>query len=526
MAETTVDGETLSLEDLVAVARDDDDVTVAEDAMAAVRESRAFVERQVEEGEVVYGVTTGFGEMVDRLIRPEKAEELQENLVRSHACNVGPRLPRDAVRGTMLVRANCLANGRSGVREETLRTLTAMLNNDVVPVVPSLGSVGASGDLNPLAHMALAVTGEGTVDAGGETVAAAEALERNGIDPVDLGTKEGLALINGTSAMTAVTGLAAHDCRNLLAACEISAAMTCEALEATTVPFEEDGNDAKNDPGQVETARRMRDLLAGSSLVQDHQELSERLAEDAGRDTVTDADTHLQQAYSLRATPQVLGPVRDTVNSVAAVVEDEMNAVTDNPLVFADGQHMFHGANFHGQRVAGAADDLARAACQIGIISDRRIERLLDTKLNGDLPPFLAGGDAGLRCGLEGSQYVATSLVAENRVLSNPASTQSIPSNGGNQDVVSMGLVAARQASTVVRNARYVVAVELLSAYQALHLKDADGDLGQGTAAAVELLSEYVDPVEEDRPLTDDLETIASLIEDGTLPRRVADALQ
>lgn len=505
-----LNGSSLTIGELVAVSRQDLPVDIGPESMEAIGRSRHLVDLWGRSGKVIYGVTTGFGEMVQWLIPPDCEKELQENLIRSHAANVGDAFPREVVRGVLLLRLNCLAKGHSGVRVETVKTLLGMLNEKVHPQIPELGSVGASGDLSPLAHAALVACGEWFAEYKGEVLPGSEALHRAGIRKLDLGYKEGLALINGTSVMSAVGALLIHDADTLIKTAEIASAIAAEVLHASTKPFDEIGHAVKPHPGQTASARNMRTLLAGSRLTRSQEEI-ERALEPSLNGSVTQAEAALQNAYTLRCIPQVMGAIRDAVEYARRAIEIEMNAASDNPLIFPEEADVFHGGNFHGQTVAIPLDALAIALTQVGVISERRLDRMLDKNHNEGLPPFLVPGPAGLFCGFAGAQYTATSLVAENRTLCTPASIQSIPSNGGNQDIVSMGLIAARKASRILKNAEYILALELLAACQAADVRGVE-NLSPAGQAAYESVREYVPTLKKDRVMSTDISKIAEII--------------
>lgn len=525
-ATVTIDGSSLDIEDVVKVARENATVQLDDRALKDVERARQMVEESISDGKIVYGINTGFGEMVHRLVPGDGLEELQENLILSHTANVGDAFRRDQVRAMLLARANCLVKGGSGVRPDTLKQLVRILNEGYTPIVPRLGSVGASGDLGPLSHIACVLIGEGeALDPEGNRIAGNQVLEEIGIEPIELTAKEGLSLINGTSAMTGVMCLALHDAEELIYSAEIATALSVEVMRAPMRAYDDNGNQAKNHPGQVENAANERKFFEGTELAREHEEIHAKLEEAVEEDELVDTEEYLQHAYTLRCSPQVLGTTRDGLMFARKLVTRELNGVNDNPIAFPEAGKFFHGTNFHGQPVALAADVLATAMCQVGVLSDRRIERLLDPKLNKILPEFLISNDPGLRCGFAGAQYTATSLVAENRVLSTPASIQSIPSNGSNQDVVSMGLIAARQAAEIIEKTHYIVGLELLAGCQAADHHGPE-KLGQGTQSAYDFVRAHVPPLDEDRIMSDDIETVADLLGDGGLNERVREAIQ
>ena len=447
-----IDGHHLDFAGLEAVAREGRPVVLTGDARDAVRASRRVVDEAVARGAVVYGVTTGFGNFADVHIPLDRLRELQINLIRSHAAGVGAPLEEPETRALLLLRANVLAKGFSGVRLETLELLVELLNRRVHPVVPSQGSVGASGDLAPLAHLALVLVGEGECVFDGRRLPGREALRAAGLGPVVLEPKEGLALINGTQLMTAVGGLAVAEAQRLVRSADVVGALTLDALEGTDVAFDPRIHAARPHPGQGASARNLRLLLTGSAVRESHR--------NCGR---------VQDAYSLRCMPQVHGAARDALDYVARTHLVEMNSATDNPMVFAETGEILSGGNFHGQPVAIAADVLAIAAADLGAISERRTERLVNPTLSG-LPAFLAR-EGGLHSGLMMAHVTAAALASESKTLAHPASVDSIPTSAGKEDHVSMGPTAAWKAARVVGNTARVLAVELLAACEALDFR-------------------------------------------------------
>ena len=439
-----LDGDSLSLEDLFAVSRGE-----ASAALAA----RAVIDRAVTENRVVYGVTTGFGKFADVVIPREKLGALQLNLVRSHAAGTGAPLPAAGVRALMLLRANCLAKGFSGVRRQTLELLLACLAKGIHPVIPEQGSVGASGDLAPLAHLALALVGEGEVNWDGKRLPALDALRAAGLTPAVLEAKEGLALINGTQLTTALGALALHRLLGLLKAADLVAALTLDTLKGTNAAFDPRIHAARPHPGQIDSARNLRELLANSALRESHR--------DCGV---------VQDAYALRCIPQVHGAARDAARHARSAIGIEMNAATDNPMVFAETGTLVSGGNFHAAPVALVCDLLAAAAADMASMSERRTERLVNPALSGDLPAFLTHG-GGLNSGLMMIHVTAAALVSEAKSNSFPASVDSIPTSAGKEDHVSMGPIAARKFAKNVDLFETVLAIELLAAAQALDLR-------------------------------------------------------
>jgi histidine ammonia-lyase len=498
-APLTIDGAHLDLDGLEDVARGRRGVALAPAAREAVAAARRVVDEAVERGAVIYGVTTGFGDFADVRIAPERIRELQLNLIRSHAAGVGEVLGEAETRGLMLLRANVIARGFSGVRPAVLELLVGMLNRGVHPVVPSQGSVGASGDLAPLAHLALALVGEGECSQDGRRLPSADALARASLAPVRLEAKEGIALINGTQLTTAVTGLALAEARRLARTADVAGALSLDALKGTDVAFDPRIHATRPHPGQGASARNLVRLLAGSGVRESHR--------DCGR---------VQDAYSLRCMPQVHGAIRDAIAFVQRTCETEMNSATDNPLVFADTGEILSGGNFHGEPVAIAADLLAIAAAELGSISERRTERLVNPALSG-LPAFLAR-EAGLHSGLMMAQITAAALASESKTLAHPGSVDSIPTSANREDHVSMGPTAAWKAARIVANTRRILAIELLAATEALEFLRP-----LRTSAALEAvharLREEIGPHERDRPLGPEIEGLASLVASGAILR-------
>jgi histidine ammonia-lyase len=459
--------------------------------------ARAVIDGALAQGTAVYGVTTGFGQLASVQIPAADAAQLQVNLVRSHAVGAGPPLAADVVRGMLLLLGASLRRGHSGVRPEVVELLHALLEHDIVPVIPSKGSVGSSGDLAPLAHLALVLIGEGEATVAGERLAGAAALARAGLEPLELSAKEGLALINGTHLMAAAGGLAVREAARLVDAAVVATALSLEAFKGSTVPFDARLHALRPQPGQQAVAARLRALLAGSAVVESHA--------DCGR---------VQDPYTLRCAPQVLGAVSDAVAYVTGAIERELEAVTDNPLVFPDSGEVLSGGNFHGQPLSLPLDHLALAMCELAAFAERRIYALLSPGY-AELPAFLSPRP-GLSSGLMIAQYAAAALVNECQVLSHPAGAGSIPTSAGQEDFNSMGALAALKARTVVENAAHVVATELVCAVQGLEFHRPL----RTTAAleqAVARVRSYVPRVEEDRSLADELATLAGALRSGEL---------
>ncbi len=494
-------GGSLKIEDVVSVARGGAYVRVADAAVSGIRASRAFVEQLVASNQSVYGLTTGFGKLANIRIAHQDLQALQRNLLLSHAFGTGEPLSTEVVRAMLLLRAQSLSLGYSGVRLEVIELILACLNKGVHPHVPSQGSVGASGDLAPLAHMSITLIGEGIAEYQGESLPAREALKRAGLKPIVLEAKEGLALINGTQAMTGIGCLVVNDASGLATAADIAGAMTLEALKGTLRAFDSKVSKVRSHPGAVQVSDNVRRIGADSPIHQSHANCEK-----------------VQDPYSLRCIPQVHGASRDALQYVREVLEREINSVTDNPLIFAHEQEVISAGNFHGQPVALAMDYAKLAIAELANISERRVAFLQDSSLSG-LPAFLAES-GGLHSGLMITQYTAASLVSENKVLVHPASADSIPTSANQEDHVSMGTIAARQAAMILENARTVVAIELMNAAQALEFHK-PLEPGPGTKAALGAIRERVAFANEDRLMTDDLAAMKDLVESGKLREHV-----
>ncbi len=492
----------LALVDVIEVARGARRVELSDAARQRILRGRAVVDDLVASGDTAYGINTGFGELASVRVPADKLRTLQVNLLRSHAIGTGDPLPPDVVRAMLLLRAHSLTAGFSGVRAEVVEALLGLLNTGVTPVVPARGSLGASGDLIPLAHLALVLIGEGEADHGGVRMPGGEALSRAGLTPLVLAEKEGLALINGTQYMTAYGALLVHDVEGLMNSAECAAALSVEALKASRVPFDEAISRVRRHPGQIATAARMRALLDDSDIARSHA-----------------ACPKVQDPYSLRCIPQVLGASRDVLTFVRGVIEREIDAVTDNPLCFPAGEagetaRILSGGNFHGQLLALALDALTMAVAEVGSIAERRIYRLLDPHTSG-LPAFLAV-DPGLDSGLMLAQYQAAALVAESRILCHPASVDSIPTSAGQEDHVSMGATAAYKARQVCDNTVLIVAIEFLCAAQGLEYQR-PLTTSAPLEAAWQRVRELSAALTGDRALSDDLARLAAAVRDGEL---------
>lgn len=492
-----IDGTTLSVDRVVKVARERATVEMPSEVRLRMADCRSSLEKLLAEEPPVYAVNTGVGDFLDVRIPSDDLKALQVNLLRSHACGVGEPLPTEAVRAMMVLRANALAKGYSAVRPELVELLVSMLNSSVHPVVPRQGSVGASGDLALLAHMALVMIGEGEVDSGDGTHSpGAEALAKAGLEPLEMRPKEAISLINGTQAMTAVGCLAVEDSANLVDTAQIAAAMSLEALKGTSTAFEEPISRVRPHKGQISVAKNMQSLLRDSEIMASHKHC-----------------TKVQDAYTLRCIPQVIGATLDAVWYAMGTLGVEINSATDNPLYFPEEGKVISGGNFHGQPVALVLDYLGLAVHELGAYSERRIYRLVDHKLSG-LPPFLTRG-GGLSSGMMVPQYVAASIVSENKVLVHPASADTIPTSAGQEDHNSMGMTSAWKARKIVENVSRILAIEMLAAAQGLDF------VSLSSSPAVEgvrqLLRSKVSTLDEDRSLTGDIEAIVGMISSGAV---------
>ncbi len=492
-------GQTLTLEQVAAVANGSLEVLLSAQARERIEASREVIERVVREGRVVYGVNTGFGKLSDVHISPSELEQLQLNLVRSHSCGVGPPLSEQETRALMLLRANVLARGNSGCRIQIVEALLEMLRRGIYPVVPEKGSVGASGDLAPLAHLALSMIGEGESFYRGERLPGGDALRAAGISPVRLAAKEGLALLNGTQAMGAVGGLALFRARRVAALADLAGAMTLEALRGTPSAFDARIQEVRPHRGQAAAAAHLRSLLENSEIRRSHLM----------------NDPRVQDAYSLRCMPQVHGAVRDAIEHASSVVEIETGSATDNPLVFAESGDVISGGNFHGAPLGMVFDYAAIAMTDLMSIGERRIDRLVNPDVNEGLPPFLSS-HPGLSSGYMLAQICAVSLLSEAKVLAHPASVDNVPTSGDKEDHVSMGMTAALKLRQIVWNAEQVLAIELLAAAEGLDYR-APLRSSEPIERARVILRGIVPRLTADRPLSYDIQRTADAIAHGEL---------
>ncbi|EWG13138.1 histidine ammonia-lyase [Cytobacillus firmus DS1] len=489
----TLNGNTLTLSEVKRVLFEGVKAAASVESMLRVKNSHEAVKRIVSEEKVIYGINTGFGKFSDVRIDQGDVEDLQLNLIRSHACGVGEPFPESVSRAMLLLRANALLKGFSGVRPVVIETLLALVNKRIHPVIPQQGSLGASGDLAPLSHLALVLMGEGEVFFKGERKPALEVLVQEGIEPVTLQAKEGLALINGTQAMTAMGVIGYLEAEKIAYQSELIAALTMEGLNGIIDAFDENIHQARGYKQQVDTARRIREYLSGSSLITKQGEI------------------RVQDAYSIRCIPQVHGASWQALDYVKEKLEIEMNAATDNPLIFENGESVISGGNFHGQPIALAMDFMKIAAAELANISERRIERLVNPQLS-DLPPFLSP-EPGLQSGAMILQYVAASLVSENKTLAHPASVDSIPSSGNQEDHVSMGTIGSRHAYQIIQNVNKVLAIELICALQAAEFRGSD-KMADKTKRFYEEARKVVPSITKDRVFSKDIEACAAWLKE------------
>lgn len=507
MNKIIIDGRDLTIEDVVNVSRNGYKVELSDDVINKVKLSRKLVDKFVDEQKVVYGITTGFGKFSDVVISKEEIHTLQRNLIISHACGVGEPLEEDIVRAIMLLRINNLSQGYSGVRVETLNTLVGMLNNDVHPIIPEKGSLGASGDLAPLAHMVLTMIGEGEAIHNGKRMTSKEAMNLAGVDILpELSSKEGLALINGTQVMTAIGALTTYDAMNLLKLADVALSLTMESLNGITCAMDERVHLVRAHRGQINTAKNVLDILSESEM------------------TTKQGDLRVQDAYSLRCSPQIHGASKDAIEYVRNKINIEINSVTDNPIIFPEQEDVISGGNFHGQPMALSFDFLGIALSEIANISERRLERLVNPALSNGLPAFLTK-NGGVNSGFMIVQYSAASLVSENKVLAHPASVDSIPSSANQEDHVSMGTIAARKAKEIMENTRNVLAMEILGAVQAIDLRGKK-KLGIGTEAAYNIVRSHINFIEEDIVMYKEINKCDEIIKKNLIVEAVEKALQ
>lgn len=500
-----INGSTLTVEQVVSVARCGTEVVLDNDQKKVIQESRNFVEEAIEKKQAIYGINTGFGKFSDVAISDEQLDLLQKNLIYSDACGVGEPFHTEIVRAMMVLRANSLVKGYSGIRLETVECLIKMLNAGVHPIVRSKGSVGSSGDLCPLAHMVLPMLGEGEAEFQGQTLPGKTAMEKAGVNTVVLKAKEGLALINGTQAMMGNAVLAVYDTESLLKQADIASALTVEALSGIIDAFDERIHKIRPHKGQLDSAWNLRNILRNSKLV------------------TKQGEKRMQDGYSLRCTPQIHGASRLAFDYVKQVVETEINSVTDNPLIFpGENGNCISGGNFHGQPIAIAMDTLGILVSEIANVSERRIERMVNPSLSG-LPAFLVK-NGGINDGFMIPQYVAAALVSENKVLAHPASVDSIPTSANQEDHVSMGTIGARKARQIIDHAQHVLSIEFLCAAQAVDFANPE-HLGEGTREAYKVLREKIDFMENDVIFYPDMDKAFDIVKQGELLQRVEEKI-
>jgi histidine ammonia-lyase len=503
-----LDQDRITIDDLVQVARFDRDVAVSQNGERRVAKTSALIERWVKEKRLIYGITTGFGALCNVTISEKDTRRLQENILMSHAAGVGEPLPEDVVRAIMALRIHDLCMGYSGCRMETIRYLLEFLNRRVTPVVPDKGSVGASGDLAPTAHLGLALIGKGEASYRGNRMTGAKVLDRIGRAPLVLAAGEGLALINGTQVMTAIGALVVHDAVRLSKMADIACAMTLEVLMGSNSEFDPRIHQVRPHPGQMVTADNMLRLTEASEIITSHEGCA-----------------RVQDAYTLRCAPQIHGASKDAVAHARRVIDVEINATTTNPLIFPDTEEVRLGGNFHGQPVAMAADYLSMGLAELGSVSERRIERLVNPQLS-ELPAFLVN-HGGINSGFMIGQYVAAALVSENKVLAHPACVDSIPTSANKEDHVSMGTIAIRQTREILTNVENVIAIELLCAAQAYDLLTEKRPLksGKGTREAYRVIRRHVPYMAQDRELYRDIATMVAVLRSGDILNAVEDAV-
>ena len=501
-----IDSKSLTIADVFNVAKYDYCVSLSEEAIENIKKGRELVEKFISNGKVVYGINTGFGALCRKTISKENIKQLQKNFLMSHAVGVDEPFSEDVVRGVMLLRINTFASGNCGVRLELVQTLINMLNSGVHPYIPQKGSLGASGDLAPLAHMGLVLIGEGEAYYKGKLYPGKEAMKLAKIQTIEVEAKEGLSITNGTQVMTAVAALTVSEAERAVKTADVIASCTIDALKGSDVPFDKRLHELRPHPGQLKSASNICLAMAGSEIRESHRNCD-----------------HVQDAYSIRCVPQVHGATRDTIDYVKNVTNIEINSVTDNPILFPQTEESLSGGNFHGQPIAFAMDYLGIALSEIANISERRIERMVNSKLSEHLPPFLVKED-GMNSGFMISQYTAAALVSENKILSHPASVDSIPTSANQEDHVSMGTIAARKAKQILSNVEYVLAIELMCAVQALDFLS-DLKPGSGVKVAYELVRSKVPFLEKDRILAPEINLLKDIVSNGSFLQKIEEKI-
>ncbi len=500
-----IDGNSLTIENVIKVTRNHEKVKINPNAIDKITKSQKYVEKILNNNEVVYGINTGVGELANKLISKSEISQMQKNIIRSHSTGVGEAFSEEIVRGIILLRANALAKGYSGVRLKLIEMLLNLLNEDIYPHIPSQGSVGASGDLAPLAHLALVLIGEGECILKDKRIDSINVLRNNNLTPLELFPKEGLALINGTQIMTSIACKVIYDSEILLKNAQISAGMSLEALKGTSKAFDEKIHAIRPHKGQVRCAKNMREIIKNSEIIKSHVNCKK-----------------VQDAYTLRCIPQVYGAVLDTIEFAKKTVSVEINSATDNPLIFADENEVISGGNFHGEPIAFAMDYLGIAISEIGNISERTIDRMVNPHVSG-LPPFLTK-KSGLDSGMMIAQYTAAALVSENKVLAHPASVDSIPTSAGQEDHVSMGPIAARHCLDILKNAQNVIAIEMICATQGIDFQKYSP--GIGVKLAHKFIRKNIKHLDDDRILYKDIEKLNKFIIDGTIVEKVEEKVK
>jgi len=505
MGKVVIDGNSLTIEEFIQITRWRKKIELSQEAIERINKSRALVDKFVDENKVVYGITTGFGKFSDVVITGDETKELQRNLIISHACGVGEPLSEEIVRGIMLLRINALAKGFSGIRLSTLNTLIEMLNKGVHPIIPEKGSLGSSGDLAPLSHMVLVMLGEGEAIYKGQKMSGKEAMEKANINTIELTSKEGLALINGTQVMTSIGAHTIYDAMELSKIADIAASLTIEALNGIIDAYDIRVQNIRPHEGQINTSKNLLKLLENSSMISRQGEI------------------RVQDAYSLRCVPQIHGGSKDCFKYVKEKVEIEMNSATDNPLIFYEDEEVISGGNFHGQPMALAFDFLGIGLAELANISERRLERLVNPSLSNGLPGFLIR-NGGLNSGFMIVQYSAAALVSENKVLAHPASVDSIPSSANQEDHVSMGTIASRKAMEILDNVRKVLSMEILAACQGIDLRGNKG-LGNGTKIVYNIIREKIGYLDKDKPMYEEINKCEEIIKSGEIVSKVEEEI-
>jgi histidine ammonia-lyase len=508
LQEILLDKDNLTIEDVVAVARYGVQGALSQEAEERIQQTRVLITKWVHENKVIYGITTGFGAMCNVTISEEDTRKLQENVMMSHASGVGDPLPEEIVRAIMAIRIHDLSMGYSGIRLETIRHLLTFLNKGLSPVIPEKGSVGASGDLAPTAHLGLVLIGQGEAFYQGQRMSGEKALASIGLAPLKLEAGEGIALINGTQVMTAIATLVVQDAVRLSKIADIACAMSLEVLMGSASEFDPRIHQVRPHPGQIAAARNLRLITRKSEIILSHKGCA-----------------RIQDAYTLRCSPQIHGASKDAISHAQKVIETEINSSTTNPLIFPDTEDVLLGGNFHGQPIALVTDYLAMAIAELGNVSERRVERLVNPQLS-KLPAFLVK-HGGINSGFMIAQYTAAALVSENKVLAHPACVDSIPTSANKEDHVSMGTISARKCREILDNVEHIIAVELLCAAQALDLLAADKPYqpGEGTREAYRVIRENIPYLKEDRILSKDIDTMVSLIRSGEILRQLERAV-